>query len=308
MYLEKRKVGKKFKYYLVHSYRDQKNKVRKIRRYLGVGLSKRELEKLRPQAEEVIRKQIQEMKTDVFDFLLTAKKIQQLNSYDGQIKIYSLNREEWERFTEDFVYDTNAIEGSTVLRDEVPDILEKKRPNGPDEIETKGVAKAVHYIRTTKDKVSKRLLLKLHKLCFEGSKDFAGKFRDIEVVIRNQWGEVIHRGVPVAELHDYLDELVSWYKENRKNFKPLAMAAIMHNQFEHIHPFRDGNGRVGRLLLNLVLLKNGYPPINISLEDRAEYYGVLRRYSNKHDVKPTVRFLINQYQKTLKKVTTKKKG
>lgn len=308
MYLERRKVGNKVKYYLARSYRDEKNTVRKIRRYLGADLSPRELEKLRPQAEEGILLQIKEMKTDVFEFSLTGKEIQQLNRYDAKIEVRHLNRMEWERFTEDFVYDTNAIEGSTVLRDEIPDILEKEKPKDSEERETKGVAKAIHYIRTTKEDVSKRLLLDLHRLCFQGSKEFAGRFRDVEVVIGNQWGEVIHRGVPVAELHEYLDELISWYKKNRKRFKPLVMAALMHDQFEHIHPFRDGNGRVGRLLLNFVLLKSGYPPINIFLEDRAEYYQALQRYSNDHDVKPTLRFLIGQYNKTLKKVTTKKKG
>lgn len=307
MYLERRKVGKRVKYYLALSYRDERNKVRKVRRYLGADLSPRDLEKLRPQAEEGIWRQIQEMKTDVFEFSLTGKEIQQLNRYDAKIEVRHLNRVEWERFTEDFVYDTNAIEGSTVLRDEIPGILEKEKPKDSEERETKGVARAIQYIRTTKEDVSKRLLLDLHRLCFQGSKEFAGRFRDVEVVVGNQWGEVIHRGVPVAELHKYLDELISWHKENRKRFKPLVMAAIMHDQFEHIHPFRDGNGRVGRLLLNFILLKSGYPPINISLEDRAEYYRALQRYSNYHDVKPTLRFLIGQYNKTLKKVATKNK-
>ncbi|MFH1211440.1 MAG: Fic family protein, partial [Candidatus Woesearchaeota archaeon] len=80
---------------------------------------------------------------------------------------------------------------------------------------------------------------------------------------------------------------------------------IIHNQFEHIHPFQDGNGRVGRLLLNFILLKSKYPPINISIEDRAEYYNSLQEYSKRHDLRPTIKFLIKQYRKTLKKVTTK---
>ena len=81
----------------------------------------------------------------------------------------------------------------------------------------------------------------------------------------------------------------------------------MHNQFEHIHPFQDGNGRVGRLLLNFILLKKNYPPINIMLEDRLEYYQTLQKYSKNEDIKSTLKFLIKQYKKTLKEVATKKK-
>ena len=93
--------------------------------------------------------------------------------------------------------------------------------------------------------------------------------------------------------------------EDKNKFKPLVLAAIIHNQFEYIHPFQDGNGRVGRLLLNFILLKNNYPPINIALEDRGKYYSSLRDYELIYDIKPMVKFLVDQYKKTLKKVTTK---
>ncbi|MCK5343640.1 MAG: Fic family protein, partial [Candidatus Heimdallarchaeota archaeon] len=108
-------------------------------------------------------------------------------------------------------------------------------------------------------------------------------------------------------LHEALNVYISWYKKNKNKFKPLVLAAIVHNQFEHIHPFQDGNGRVGRLLLNFILIKNNYPPINILLEDRAEYYMTLQEYSKKHELKPTMKFFIKQYKKTLKKVSTKPK-
>jgi Fic family protein len=127
------------------------------------------------------------------------------------------------------------------------------------------------------------------------------------VVVRNLRGEIIHSGVPKEELKDYLKDFVLWYKENKTHFKPLVLAAILHNQFEHIHPFQDGNGRVGRLLLNYILVKHNYPPINIKLEDRQEYYQTLQKYSKEDDLKSTLRFLIKQYKKTLKEVTTNKK-
>ncbi len=306
MYVEKRKSGNTVKYYLVHSYREKKG-VEKIRKYLGSNLSKEELEKAKKRAEEKINKLLEEINTEVFLFSLTEKQIEALNKFSDKIKAIHLSKEEWENFTEDFVYNTNAIEGSTVTEEEVPEILHKKKAENKEEIETKGVAKAVKYIRKTKEDVSLGLLLKLHDLCFKGSKPFSGKFRNVNVVIRNSMGHIIHAGVPKEELKDYLEDFVEWYKENKNKFKPLTLAAIMHNQFEHIHPFQDGNGRVGRLLLNFILLKNNYPPINIMLEDKFEYYDTLQKYSKKDDLRSTLKFLIKQYKKTLKEVTTKKK-
>ncbi|MFW6233340.1 MAG: Fic family protein [Nanoarchaeota archaeon] len=306
MYIEKRRSGKNVKYYLVHSYRDGK-KVEKIRRYLGSNLSKKELEIKKRKSEKIILDLIKEMNTDVFFFTLTKKQLESLNKYDNKIKIINLSKNEWINFTEDFVYNTNAIEGSSVSEDEVPEILHKKKPETEDEIETKGVAKAVDYIRKTNEDLSLNLLLKLHKLCFKGSKPFAGKFRDINVVIKNSKGEIIHSGVPKNELNKYLKDIIKWYKENKNNFKPLVLAAIIHNQFEYIHPFQDGNGRVGRLLLNFILIKNNYPPINIMLENRQEYYHTLQEYQKNNKLKPTLEFLIKQYKKTMREVTTKTK-
>lgn len=268
MYLEKRKEGKKAKCYLVHSYREG-GEVKKIRRYLGSDLSGRELEAAKRRAEQEIKEMLES--TEMFDFSLTKKQIERLNKYDERIMIRHLERLDWSRFTEQFAYNTNAIEDSTVQLNEVPEILHKKAAEGSEEMETKGVAKAVEFVRNTKEDLSLSLIKKLHKLCFEDSKPFAGEFRRVEVVIKNAKGEIIHEGAPASHLHYVLNDMIGWHKRNKSKFKPLVLAAIIHNQFEHIHPFQDGNGRVGRLLLNFILVKNKYPPINISLEDRAEY-------------------------------------
>ena len=79
------------------------------------------------------------------------------------------------------------------------------------------------------------------------------------------------------------------------------MAAVVHNQFENIHPFADGNGRVGRILLNNILLKKGLPPISIDLKNRAEYYTSLQAYQKKHDLRPTIDLFVKEY-KALKKI------
>ena len=306
MFIEKRKSGENTKYYLSHKFRDGK-KVKSIRKYLGQNLSSEKLEKLSKEAKKYILKKQEELKTEIFNFSLSKNQIEQLNRYDSKIKILHLNKYEWKRFQEDFVFNTNAIEGSTVLKDEVKEILEKKhKAKTSDEKETIGLSLAVDYIRETKEDLTLDLILKLHKLCFEETKSFAGKFRDdVEVVIKNSLGDIVHRGAQKKLVLFKMEELIAWYEEHKTFFKPLVLAAIIHNQFENIHPFQDGNGRIGRLLLNFVLIRNNYPPINIFLENRGEYYNTLKLYSNSEEIKPTLRFLISQYEKMIKKVTTK---
>lgn len=302
MFIEKRKLKNSTKYYLVHSFRDKNNKVIKMRKFLGSNLTQEELNLKEKKFREIIRQQIELMKTNVFEFSLSDKELKSLNKYSEKMKITHFDEKDWNQFTEEFVYNTNAIEGSTVLQEEVSIILKKSQNLNSEEIETKGVAKAIKFLRTTKQDLSLDLILKIHELCFKGSKEFAGKFRTVEVVIRGRNGEIIHAGTPVKELQKELNEFIKWYKKNKQKFTPLTLAAIIHNQFEDIHPFQDGNGRVGRLLLNFILIKNKYPPINILLEDRAEYYKTLYEYQSNNKLRPTLQFLIKQYNKTLKKI------
>ena len=304
MFIEKRQAGKDIKYYLVHSYRDGRE-VRKIRKYLGRNLSANEIVNAKKKAEKAIAEILAKTSVDIFSFSLSKNQIKILNRYDEKISIRHIGGWDWERFTEHFTYSTNAIEGSTILPDEIPFILKKKAAVDPEEIETRGAVEALNYIRKTKEDLSPGLIKKLHKICFEGSKHFAGEFRKVDVVIRDGRGNIVHRGTSAGKLGGALDDMIRWYRSNKTKFKPLVLAAVIHNQFEHIHPFQDGNGRVGRLLLNFILLRNGYPPINILPDDRGEYYNSLQAYSKNMDIKPTLKFLIKQYKKTLIQVTTK---
>jgi Fic family protein len=95
-------------------------------------------------------------------------------------------------------------------------------------------------------------------------------------------------------------ELVEWYDKFKTKYPPLVLAAVVHNQFENIHPFADGNGRVGRILLNNILIKHGLPPINIDFSRRQQYYAALQEYEKHQNIKPTIELLLSEY-KTLKK-------
>ncbi len=293
MFIETRLQGKKKKYYLIHPYRIG-GKVKRVSRYLGSDLTKKELEKLRRRAEKLLLEHIKEKHL----FELSDEEIRELKKYEKKINIEHLHKSlDWNKFTKEFTYNTNAIEGSTVSYKEAEEIIEKeKTPKDYDEIETLNVAEALDFVRKTKQKLSLGLIKKIHYICFKGTKEFAGKFRNVEVAVVDAFGNMVHRGAPAEDVEDLLKELIDWYKKNNKKYPPLLLAALVHNQFENIHPFQDGNGRVGRLLLNYVLLKKNYPPINIKLKNRREYYKVLQNFERKGDIKSTIRFLISQYR------------
>lgn len=310
MHIEIRKSEKHKKYYLAHSYR-KNGKVHKVRVYLGSDLSESELVNKRKLAEGKIKERINKAESirDPYITILSDLELEELKTLEakGKLGVAHLSEDEWTKFTEAFTYDTNAIEGSTVEAKEVKDVLERKKwpkDRTKEEIaETYGVAEAIYYIRKTKEHVSIKLILELHKIVFKNSKPFAGELRlkGIEVVIADAFGNIVHRGAPAAEVRTLLNRLVSWYNKNGKKYPPLVLAAIVHNQFENIHPFQDGNGRVGRLLLNNILLKHGLPPLNIELKNRAQYYTALQAYENGHNMRPMLELMLKEYR-YLKKI------
>ncbi len=306
MHIEIRKRKEKKLYYLAHSFRDA-GKVRKFRRYLGADLTEKEIKEKRKKWEKPILDQITEYKkiNDPLHTVLSKKDSETLNNLINRtdIQIKHLSEEDWLHFTELFTYDTNAIEGSTVTVSEVRNIIETdKWPAGKsrEEIaETYGVAEAIKYVRESRDHISLDLIKELHKIVFKNSKPFAGEFRSkgIEVVIADAYGNIIHRGAPQQKIITLLTELIIWYNENQDRYHPIILGAVAHNQFENIHPFQDGNGRVGRLLLNNILLKHNLPPVNIELKNRDKYYGSLQAYEKEGNLRPTIELILKGYKK-----------
>ena len=200
-------------------------------------------------------------------------------------KIKSNFQKEWERVPRSakekelreiaiaFTYNTNAIEGSTITLEEVRLILEDKvAPNKSirDIRETESHAAAFLQMLKTEEKLSEKLLLAWHENIFRETKpDLAGRFRNYQVrvgpYIAPDWRNV----------KKLIRQLVSFVNES--NFNPVEVAARAHYVFEKIHPFGDGNGRIGRLLMNYILWKNGYPMLIIEYKKRKSYYKALQR-------------------------------
>jgi len=153
MHIELRELKWVTHYYLAHSYR-RLGKILKVRVYLGRNLSKKELIEKRKAAENRLNERISALKgiADPYHTVLSNKEIAELKKLKpfGKIKLSHLSEEDWLKFTENFAYDTNAIEGSSIDQKEARKIIEKNDwPDKPkDEIsETQGVAEAVRYLR-----------------------------------------------------------------------------------------------------------------------------------------------------------------
>ncbi len=314
MFIEIKKAGKKKKYYLAYSFREEK-KIKKIRIYLGADLSEEKIRESRKRAEPLILEKIRIYKSikNPLKYMLSEKEIRELNKLLNlkvkDIKITHLSEKEWLRFSELFSYDTNAIEGSTITKREVKQIIEKDE--WPEDIskkdisETYGVVEAISYMREKKVHLSLDLIKELHRIVFKNSKPFAGKFRSkgIEVIIRDRLGNIVHKGAPSTKIIQLLKELIKWYNKNKNRYHPFLLAIIVHNQFETIHPFQDGNGRVGRLLLNSVLIKNKMPPVNIELKKRISYYSALQEYQNNGDLRPMIDLIFKEYKSLRKQLS-----
>lgn len=305
MHIEKRKIGKKIKYYLSHSFREG-SKVHKIRKFLGLDLNKTILDERIIKAKELILEEIEKYNLikDPLQFKLSEKDLAFVRKIEKEIpvKISHLSENQWMQFSELFTYNTNAIEGSELNSLEVREILGEdkwpKEKSKQDIAEAYGVSEAIKYIRETKEELSTELIKKIHQIVFKNSKGFAGQLRKSgeEVVVKNRLGEIVHEGAPQSRVLHLLNGLVEWYNNYSKKYPGLILGAVVHNQFENIHPFRDGNGRVGRILLNYVLLRHKLPPVNIDFKNRAEYYASLQDYQKKHDLRPTINLFIKEYK------------
>ena len=179
-----------------------------------------------------------------------------------------------EEFMIDFTYNSNAIEGNTLTLKETALALEgmtiDQKPL-KDHLEAVGHRDAFLYVQDVAKQalpLSETVIKNIHALVLMNRPDDKGVYRRIPVRIMGAYTEPVQPYM----IEPRMTELLSANEERKTTMTDIERIALFHLEFEGIHPFIDGNGRTGRLILNLDLIRNGYPPINVKFTDRKRYY------------------------------------
>ena len=200
------------------------------------------------------------------------------------------NLEEWLKV--ELTYSSNAIEGNTLTRLETAEVIErgisavlKGRPL-KDQLEAINHAKAVEFVRNLVEQkkghqfVTEDNIKAIHKIILTGINDeWAGRYRESEVFIK---GVSVEFPLPYKVPY-HMKEFIQWL-EAQQGGHPVRVAANAHFKLVTIHPFVDGNGRTARLLMNLILIINGYPMAIIRNEDRIGYLEAVNMGQTKGDL------------------------
>jgi len=305
MHVEKQKKNSGIYFYLAENIR-KNNRWGRIRIYLGKDLNNKELGRLMKAKKLELMKKTNEARK-LSDPLFGLISEEQKKNLEKIKKLYLKNKQKakgsiyenyYEHFVTEFTYDTNAIEGSTVTLQETALILfDRIVPEGKTLREISEVQNhkdVFDYMLTYKGDINRAFVLKLHKLLMHNILwKYSGKFRDVQVYVRG----ASFTPPPPSDVKRQFKQLMLWYRSNKKKYHPVVVTAYFHHVFESIHPFLDGNDRVGRLLLNFILRKNNLPMVNIKYKERSKYYNALEE-GNKGNIKPITDLIIKYLEET----------
>lgn len=279
----RRKKGKGYFHYLVHDSGKQQ-----YEKYVGKKMPEDIEQRKRDFLLEISRKKWKES-LDVIhsEYLKQPKSILEKNL---------------EEFSYKFTHDSQKIEGSTLTEKDTFNLLRfSLTPNQKSEsdmLETKLHHQVYLKMIESLPKLSQKTVLQWHKEMFKETKaEFAGIIRTYPVYVTNSNSVFLHeKFVP-----SFLKEFFTWYDKSIKIIEPVELAGLTHFRFANIHPFGDGNGRTSRLLMNYVLIKNNYPPLNIKYSDRHPYNKSLEKGNLQHDEFYFLKWFIKYYIKSNKR-------
>jgi Fic family protein len=224
-------------------------------------------------------------------------------------RLRPLNKTELKRLREEFMientYNSNAIEGNTLTLRETALILREgitiAGKHVREHLEAIGHKDAFEYMITLADPSSlltERVIKDIHSLVLMNDATNRGIYRRVPVAILG----ASHTPPEPYLVGDQMEALISDYNDFKREMHIIEATAEFHLRFESIHPFIDGNGRTGRLILNLELMKAGFLPINIKFTDRNKYYDCFDDYyTNNCTPDALVRLILNYETEELSK-------
>jgi len=290
-------IGEKDYYYLRASKRKGSRIIVKDIAYLGSSIEnvKKALEKL-PKYSGQIRKayrtinnflesnryleKIQELKLKKdkfieYEILLEVEACKLHFNTDFKRENELTKKEILKNFIIEFAYNTTSIEGNTIKLNEARSLLQEgltpKNKTLREIYDLQNTEKVFLNLFESKEEINHELIQKIHSNLLEGIDPRKGyRTTNVRVTKAN------FKATPAPYVKVDMDLLLKWYNQNMNKFHPLILGSIFHHKFEKIHPFLDGNGRTGRMLLNFILLRNNYPPLIILNKERKLYLEVLR--------------------------------
>ena len=297
--------GKKY-LYAEHSFRLPNGNIKKTSKLI----QKEEDKNNKETKDYFLKKQIEAyqdyaLRTYNTDNILTEEQIKKLESirmeYRKIIKNFTKNqiKDILDRFTVNFTYESNAIEGNSLTLKDVTLILgENVVPKNKDlrEVyETRNTREAYELLFKGKIKINIKDIINIHSILVKDTGVQLG-FKKIPnyLAMRNL------KTTPHEKVEKEMEILLSWYESNKNKIHPLKLASEFHARFESIHPFDDENGRTGRILLNAILLEHNYPPLIIRKTTRIAYFSSLEAFDKGHKDK-LERFLLDKIKDTFEK-------
>lgn len=201
-----------------------------------------------------------------------------------------------DEFMIEFTYNSNAIEGNTLTLQETAMVLEgitiDQKPL-KDHLEAVGHKDAFLYVQdivSNKMPLTEFVIKNIHSLVLMNKPEDKGVYRRVPVRIMGAFTEPVQPYM----IEPKIKELLAENEKRKATMNIIERVARFHLEFESIHPFIDGNGRTGRLLMNFELMQNGYPPINVKFTDRKRYYEAFDSFSRNQNATPMTN-LIAEY-------------
>ncbi|MEI3613433.1 Fic family protein [Pseudogracilibacillus sp. SO30301A] len=207
-----------------------------------------------------------------------------------------------EKLLLEWTYHSNAIEGNTLTINETKVVLEGITVGGKtmrEHLEVINHRDAITYVEEivqSNEPLSEWQIKNIHRLILKGiDEKYIGVYRDQQVFISGA------KHIPPAPflIKEQMDELINWYGQEADQLHPVSRGAMLHVIFVGIHPFIDGNGRTSRLLLNLELMKEGFPPVVIKVENRLQYYEALDKAHTEKDYDDFIQLVAKEVDDSL---------